>query len=229
MERRLTLSSASVVIPCDNYDALAGVLGEQHGVDVRVLIIRDAPMDDSTQAHSPAAHDPRIEFVFHGSNQGHVSEYNQGLRRWADVENSVFMLADDRLTPGTLPRATELFHSHLGPDSRTRKSNRLAMIPHSHQHGESHEAGRSGQGAHSWGPQFQDLQNSMNSQEVVVRTSPQLRVGDYASDSRVWLTRRHGSASQSTETRGATSSRVRLDAAVLEMSRRGGRTWRSPP
>ena len=61
------MSSVSVVIPCYNYghfleEAVASVLDDQEGVDVRVLIIDDASPDDSAEvARKIAAREPRVE------------------------------------------------------------------------------------------------------------------------------------------------------------------------
>ena len=61
------MSRVDVVIPCYNYGrflagCVAGVLDDQPGVDVRVLIIDDASQDDSAEvAQKLAAADDRIE------------------------------------------------------------------------------------------------------------------------------------------------------------------------
>ena len=61
------MTSVSVVIPCYKYghfleEAVASVLDDQAGVDVRVLIIDDASPDDSAEmARKIAARDPRVE------------------------------------------------------------------------------------------------------------------------------------------------------------------------
>ena len=44
--------------------------------------------------------------------EGHIATYNEGLLEWADCDYTVLMSADDRLTPGALRRATDLFDSH---------------------------------------------------------------------------------------------------------------------
>ena len=68
------MSSISVVIPCYKYghfleEAVASVLDDQAGVDVRVLIIDDASPDDSADmARKIAARDPQVEVIIHAAN-----------------------------------------------------------------------------------------------------------------------------------------------------------------
>ena len=70
------MSSLSVVIPCYNYghfleEAVASVLADEEGVDVRILIIDDASPDDSADvARAIAARDPRVETIVHRSTAG---------------------------------------------------------------------------------------------------------------------------------------------------------------
>ena len=98
------MSTVSVVIPCYNYghflrDAVASVLENQPGVDVRVLIIDDASPDGSGEtARAIAASDQRVEAVVHSSNRGHIAHSNEGLARHrADGQYSMLMSADDQL------------------------------------------------------------------------------------------------------------------------------------
>jgi glycosyltransferase involved in cell wall biosynthesis len=103
--------TVSVVVPCYKYghvlgDCVRSIL-DQDGVDVRVLIIDDASPDDSAQvALALAAEDDRVEVRVHAQNKGHIATYNEGLLEWADGEYSVLISADDKLTPGSLARAT---------------------------------------------------------------------------------------------------------------------------
>ena len=114
------MSSVSVVIPCYKYghfleEAVASVLDDQPGVDVRALIIDDASPDDSAEmARKIAARDPRVEVIVHATNKGNIATYNEGLLEWADGDYCVLMSADDRLTPGALRRATDLLDAHPG-------------------------------------------------------------------------------------------------------------------
>ena len=114
------MSSVSVVIPCYNYghfleEAVTSVLDDQQGVDVRVLIIDDASLDDSAEvARKIAAREPRVELIVHETNKGNIATYNEGLLEWADGDYCVLMSADDRLTPGALRRARDLLDASPG-------------------------------------------------------------------------------------------------------------------
>jgi glycosyltransferase involved in cell wall biosynthesis len=114
------MSSVSVVIPCYKYghfleDAVASVLNDQEGVDVRVLIIDDASPDDSAEvARKIAARDPRVDVIFHETNKGNNATCNEGVLEWADGDYCKILSADDRLTPGALRRARDLLDAHPG-------------------------------------------------------------------------------------------------------------------
>lgn len=109
--------TVSVVIPCYNYgrflaDCVEGIV-TQDGVDVRILIIDDASTDDSAAiAADIAAGDPRVDLVVHDRNKGHIATYNEGLLEWADGDYSVLISADDKLTPGSLQRATTVLEEN---------------------------------------------------------------------------------------------------------------------
>jgi hypothetical protein len=179
------MSSVSVVIPCYKYghfleDAVAGALGDQDGVDVRVLIIDDASPDGSADvAQEIAARDPRVTVSVHATNQGHIATYNEGLLEWADGDYCVLISADDRLAPGALRRAVDLLDANPGvgfayghpihftdggplPKART-------MV-----------RGWSVWPGHWWlERRFRDAHSCITSPEVVVRTSLQKRLGGY--------------------------------------------------
>lgn len=192
-------SSVSVVIPCYGYghfldDAVASVLDDQPGIDVRVLIIDDASPDDSAAvAAKIAARDRRVEVIAHHANRGHIATYNEGLLDWADGDYCVLMSADDRLTPGALRRATDLLGAfpEVGfvygralwfwdgrqlPVARTRP-----------------------RGWSVWPGQWwlerrlRQAENCITAPEVVVRTAVQKRVGGYdprlphSGDQEMWL------------------------------------------
>lgn len=106
----------SVVIPCYNYGrflshSVMSVLSQPH-VDVDILIIDDASVDDSGDIAEglAAAHD-QILVVRHRENLGHIATYNEGLAR-AEGEYIVLLSADDMLTSGALARATALLEAH---------------------------------------------------------------------------------------------------------------------
>jgi glycosyltransferase involved in cell wall biosynthesis len=178
-------SSVSVLIPCYRYgnfleECAASVLDEQEGVDVRVLIIDDASPDESAEvAHKIAARDHRVEVVVHGTNQGNIATFNEGLLEWADGDYCVLLSADDRLTPGALRRSVELLDANPGvgfvyghalwcvegtPLAAARTSVRgWSVWP----------------GASWLEHRFRQAENPIISPEVVVRTSLQQRVGGY--------------------------------------------------
>lgn len=112
------MSSVSVVIPCYNYgnylpEAVASVLDDQPGCDVRILIIDDASTDGSAcVAKAIAAADARVQVTVHAKNRGHIATYNEGLLEWADTDYTVLLSADDKLAPGALRRAADLLDAH---------------------------------------------------------------------------------------------------------------------
>jgi hypothetical protein len=193
------MASVSVVIPCYNYghfleDAVASVLDDQHGVDVRVLIIDDASTDDSAEtAKRVAALNPRVEVIIHSANRGHIATYNEGLLGWADGDYCVLMSADDRLTPGALRRATEFLDAH--PNVGFVYGNALWFLdgaplppPQTEVRGDSVWPGQ------LWlERRFRQGQTGISCPEVVVRTSLQKRVGGYnerlphLGDAEMWM------------------------------------------
>ena len=193
------MSSVSVVIPCYNYghfleEAVASVLDDQEGVDVRVLIIDDASPDDSAEmARKIAAREPRVEVVVHETNKGNIATYNEGLLEWADGDYCVLMSADDRLTPGSLRRARDLLDAN--PDVGFVYGRALWIM-----HGAPLPTARTRvRGWSVWPGQwwierrFRDAECPITSPEVVVRTSVQKRVGGYdprlphAADLEMWM------------------------------------------
>ncbi|MET0830479.1 MAG: glycosyltransferase family 2 protein [Microbacterium sp.] len=103
----------SVVIPCYNYGRfLAGAVESalrQSDVDVQVVIVNDASLDDTAVvAEQLASGDPRVIVVHNEKNLGHAWTFNRGLE-YADGEFLVRLDADDLLTPGSLSRAVEVF------------------------------------------------------------------------------------------------------------------------
>ena len=193
------MSSVSVVIPCYRYghyleQAVASVLDDQPGMDVRVLIIDDASPDGSGEVASAiAAADPRVEAVVHTRNRGHIATYNEGLLDWADGTYSVLMSADDLLTPGSLRRSVELLDAHPGVGFaygyavRFRDGDPLPP-PRTQPRGWSVWSGR------DWlDRRFRLARSGISSPEVVVRTEVQQRVGGYDAalphlgDTQMWM------------------------------------------
>ena len=179
------MSSVSVAIPCYKYghfleEAVASVLDDQEGVDVRVLIIDDASPDDSAEvARKIAARDPRVEVIVHEVNRGNIATFNEGLMEWADGDYCLLLSADDRLTPGALRRARDLLDAHPNVGfvyGRALYVQDGAPLP---------TARTRVRGWSVWpGPwwlerRFSQAENPITSPEIVVRTSLQKRLGGY--------------------------------------------------
>jgi glycosyltransferase involved in cell wall biosynthesis len=193
------MSSVSVVIPCYNYgqflrDAVNSVLTDQDGVDVRVLVIDDASTDDSVEvAKAIAAEDSRVEVAVHAVNRRNIATYNEGLLDWADGDYTVLLSADDRLTPGALPRAVQLLDANpavgfaYGHPLHVREGAPLPP-PRTQVQGWSIWSGQ-------WWIErrFRSSVNCITSPEVVVRTSLQQKVGGYdprlphTADLEIWM------------------------------------------
>lgn len=179
------MTSVSVVIPCYRYghfleDAVASVLDDQKGVDVRVLIIDDASPDDSADvAKKIAARDSRVEVTIHATNKGNIATYNEGLLEWSYGDYCVLMSADDRLTPGALQRARDLLDAHPNVGF-------VYGHPRWFMHGAPLPRARTKVRGWSVWPgewwlerRFREAENPITSPEIVVRTSLQQRVGGY--------------------------------------------------
>jgi glycosyltransferase involved in cell wall biosynthesis len=179
------MSSVSVVIPCYNYghflrDATNSVLTGQDGTELRVLVIDDASTDNSVEvAKAIAEEDPRVEVVAHSVNRGNIATYNEGLLEWADGDYTVLLSADDRLAPGSLPRAVQLLDTNqrvgfaYGHPVHYREGEPLPT-PRTEVRGWSIWPGQ-------WWVErrFRSAVNCITSPEVVVRTSLQKKVGGY--------------------------------------------------
>jgi glycosyltransferase involved in cell wall biosynthesis len=193
------MSSVSVVIPCYNYgrflgEAVSSALDDQPGVDVRVLIVDDASPDGSAEvAREIAAADPRVEVHVHATNQGPTATYNKGVVEWADGDYTVLLSADDRLTPGSLGRATKLMEAHPS----------VAFVyghPLHFRQGDPLQPARTAvRGWSVWSGRwwlerrFRDGKAVITCPEVVTRTSVQKRVGGYdprlphSGDTEMWM------------------------------------------
>jgi glycosyltransferase involved in cell wall biosynthesis len=193
------MSSVSVVIPCYNYghfleECVNSALHDQDGVEVRVLIVDDCSTDDSAQvAKRIAASDDRVELVVHSENRGGTITCNFGLMEWADGDYCIVLSADDKLTPGALPRAADLMDAHpnvgfaYGHPIHFREG---APLPEAR----TKVSGWSIYPGHAWiERRFRAATGCITSPEVVVRTSLQKRVGGYdrriyhASDIEMWM------------------------------------------
>jgi glycosyltransferase involved in cell wall biosynthesis len=105
-----------VFVPCYQYghflrQCVESVLG-QSGVSVRVLIIDDASPDNTAEvAAALASEDPRVSFIRHIENKGHIATYNEGIE-WASADYMLLLSADDYLLPGALSRAADLMDAY---------------------------------------------------------------------------------------------------------------------
>ena len=105
----------SVAVPCYNYGhylagAVEAVLA-QRDVDVDVLIIDDCSTDDTPAIGRSLAEDPRVTYVRHPENRGHIATFNEGVD-WAANDYFLLISADDILAPGALARAAYAFERH---------------------------------------------------------------------------------------------------------------------
>jgi glycosyl transferase family 2 len=110
------MAKVDVVIPCYNYGRfLKGCVNSvlsQSISDIRILIIDDASCDDSkTVAQSLTAADPRVSFISHPQNIGHIRTYNQGID-WLQSDYFLLLSADDLLVPGALERASRIMDEY---------------------------------------------------------------------------------------------------------------------
>ena len=179
------MSTVSVVIPCYRYghfleEAVASVLDDQEGVDVRVLIIDDASPDDSADvARAIAARDPRVEVLVHAVNRGNIATFNEGLLEWADGDYCLLMSADDRAAPGALGRARDLLDAHpevgfVYGRARYVLDGTPTPPPRTEVRGWTVMSGQ------RWlEHRFRQAENPITSPEIVVRTALQHRLGGY--------------------------------------------------
>jgi len=110
------MSSVDVIVPCYRYghylrECVTSVL-KQSIPELRVLIINDASPDDTTEvATHLLKEDPRVTYLQHATNKGHIFTYNEGIE-WASADYLLLLSADDYLLPGGLRCATDLMDAH---------------------------------------------------------------------------------------------------------------------
>jgi glycosyltransferase involved in cell wall biosynthesis len=110
------MSSVDVIVPCYNYgrfleECVQSVL-TQSLTNLRVLIIDDESSDITPEVgRSLMAKDPRVHYVRHQTNIGHIATYNEGLE-WASADYLLLLSADDLLAPGSLQRAASTLDQH---------------------------------------------------------------------------------------------------------------------
>ena len=177
-------TSFSVVIPCYNYAryleaCVASVLSQ--GVKVQVIVIDDCSTDETPKVGAALAKDPRVTFLRHEVNQGHIKTYNEGLAL-ATGDYTALISADDLLTPGALKRAQAVFDAH--PE--------VGMV-YGHapyfQSNDNLPKARTGKprvdiwDGRKWIAQrCKTATSCISSPEVIVRTSLQRRLGGYCAD-----------------------------------------------
>ena len=110
------MSSIDIIVPCYRYghflrECVESILA-QPTHQLRVLVIDDASPDDTAQvAAALMKADPRVSFIRHQTNQGHIATYNEGIE-WASSKYTLLLSADDCLLPGALNRAIALMDAH---------------------------------------------------------------------------------------------------------------------
>ncbi len=110
----MTVPRITVHVPAYNYgrfvgDALDSLLA-QTCTDWEAIVIDDASSDDTPDVLA-RYDDPRLRFVRHDVNWGHVATYNEGIDL-ACAEYFVILSADDRYHPTFLERALACFDAH---------------------------------------------------------------------------------------------------------------------
>ena len=81
------------------------------GVKVQVIVIDDCSTDETPAVGTSLANDPRVTFIRHETNQGHIKTYNEGLAL-ATGDYTALISADDLLTPGALKRAQAVLDAY---------------------------------------------------------------------------------------------------------------------
>jgi glycosyltransferase involved in cell wall biosynthesis len=110
------MSSVDVIVPCYRYghflrECVESVL-TQSGTSVRVLIIDDASPDNTAEvAADLVKEDPRVIFLRHTVNKGHIATYNEGIE-WVSADYMLLLSADDYLLPGALSRSANLMDAY---------------------------------------------------------------------------------------------------------------------
>jgi glycosyl transferase family 2 len=110
------LPTVRVLVPCYNYaryleHCTRTILAQPH-VDVRILIIDDCSKDETPEVCARlATGEPRVEFIRHEKNKGHIATYNEGIDLIRE-DYFVLLSADDLLTPGALGRAVSVMEKN---------------------------------------------------------------------------------------------------------------------
>ena len=177
-------TSFSVVIPCYNYARYLKACVESvlsQAVKVQVIVIDDCSSDETSAVGAALAMDPRVTFLRHEINQGHINTYNEGLAL-ATGDYTALISADDLLTPGALKRAQAVFDEH--PEVGMVYGHSLYF-----EFNDNLPKARTGAprldiwDGRDWIAQrCKTATSCISSPEVVVRTSLQRQLGGYRSD-----------------------------------------------
>ena len=191
------MSSVDVIVPCYRYghflrECVESVLAQSVS-SLRILIIDDASPDNTGEvAADLARNEPRITFLKHITNKGHIATYNEGIE-WASSDYMLILSADDYLLPGALNRAVNLMDAH--PEIAFTFGNAVQLDLNGVGRPMNSVAGKA-----EWrivaGLKFIDLSGPRNivpTPTAVVRTQLQRRLGGYrpelphSGDMEVWL------------------------------------------
>jgi glycosyltransferase involved in cell wall biosynthesis len=191
------MATVDVIVPCYNYarflrECVGSVLNQSLRT-VRVLIIDDASSDDTPAvAGQLVREDPRVSFIRHKENRGHIATYNEGIA-WASADYMLVLSADDFLFPGALARAAALMDAH--PEVGFTYGHYSELYP-----GDPHPTLAKDHCQYLWrildGLEFFSMngaRNDVGTATAVVRTSLQKRLGGYrpelvhAGDMEMWL------------------------------------------
>jgi hypothetical protein len=110
------MAQVDAIIPCYRYgcylrECVSSVLKQSHR-DLRILIIDDASPDQTAEiASALTREDPRVSFIRHAHNRGHIATYNEGID-WAVGGYLLLLSADDLLAPGALRRAVAVMEDN---------------------------------------------------------------------------------------------------------------------
>ena len=183
-----------VIIPAYNYGRYLPTCVEsvfRQTVAARAVIIDDASTDDTPEvARVLAAADPRVTYVRHPRNLGHIATFNEGIGL-ASADYMLILSADDFVLPGALDRAVAVMDAH--PDVVLAVGDWLEMDPVGL---EVPPVPPAGETEILTGQQFIERSGPRNlvaTPTAVTRTAVQKRVGGYrgelthAGDMEMWL------------------------------------------
>ena len=194
------MSSVDVFVPCYRYghflrECVESILS-QCGVNIRVLIIDDASPDNTAEVAAVlVSEDPRVSFIGHVENKGHIATYNEGID-WASADYTLLLSADDYLLPGALERATNLMNAH--PEVGFTFGNVIELSDNGNETRTKSRVGATNNSDNRIfeGREFIELSGADNlvaTCSAVVRTALQKRLGGYrhelphAGDMEMWL------------------------------------------